>query len=149
MAVTAPHPAKPRSTNRWRLLAVGVIVVVAIVFLISRAGDAAVFFKTADEAVRDKQSLGDRRFQVEGIVQPGSVHQSGNEVAFDIAEKGVVVHVIHAGDEPQLFQEGIPVVLQGHWAGDHYASDRIIVKHSEQYKEKNPDRLNRGPAPGT
>jgi cytochrome c-type biogenesis protein CcmE len=150
VAVATPHAAKPRTTNRWRLIAVGVIVVAAIIFLVTRAGDAAVFFKTADEAVRDKDSLGDRRFQVEGVVQPGSVRQEGNQVEFDIAENGVVVHVIHAGDQPQLFQTGIPVVLQGKWSGDHYASDKIIVKHSEEYKEKNPDRVNRGtPAPAT
>ena len=48
---------------------------------------------------------------------------------------------MHEGDPPELFQPGIPVVLEGRWSGDHFASDRIMVKHSEQYKAGNPDRV--------
>jgi cytochrome c-type biogenesis protein CcmE len=51
--------------------------------------------------------------------------------------------VVHAGDPPELFEPGIPVVLEGRWAasGDHFDSDAIRVKHSEEYEADNGDRL--------
>ena len=120
-----------------------VVVAGAIGFLLYKGlGDATVYFKTADEAVAQKQSLGSRRFRVEGSVVTGSVASRPDSVAFDIISAGEVVHVVHRGSEPpELFKEGIPVVLEGRWSGDHYASDRIIVKHTSEYREKNPDRV--------
>jgi cytochrome c-type biogenesis protein CcmE len=104
-------------------------------------GASTLYYKTADEAVADKASLGTRRFRIEGTVLDGTVRASGKVTRFVIAEKGTRVDVVHDGDPPELFQPGIPVVLEGYWAGDHFASDRIMVKHSEQYKEKNPSRV--------
>jgi len=51
------------------------------------------------------------------------------------------VPVVHTGDQPQLFKDSTPVVLEGRWDGDHFASDRIMIKHSEDYKTQHPDRL--------
>ena len=42
-------------------------------------------------------------------------------VEFDITFNNVSVHVIHQGDPPELFQAGVPVVLEGHWQGDVFA----------------------------
>ncbi|HZN13865.1 MAG TPA: cytochrome c maturation protein CcmE [Acidimicrobiales bacterium] len=138
MAVGAA-PARPRR----RAFAIVMLALAAVVgFIAVRSlGASTVYFKTADEAVADKASLGTRRFRIEGTVLDGTVRASGKVTRFAIAEKGTRVEVVHDGDPPELFQPGIPVVLEGHWAGDHFASDRIMVKHSEQYKEKNPSRV--------
>jgi hypothetical protein len=32
-------------------------------------------------------------------------------------------------------------VLEGHWQGQTYAADQIMVKHSASYTEAHPDRL--------
>ena len=45
-------------------------------------------------------------------------------------------------DPPELFEPGQPVVLEGAWDGDVYASDRILVKHSEEYVAENDERVN-------
>jgi cytochrome c-type biogenesis protein CcmE len=49
--------------------------------------------------------------------------------------------VRHDGDPPELFKPDIPVVLEGRWAGPVFASDRIIVKHTADYRAKHPDRV--------
>ena len=142
MAVT--ETAKPRGNlgSRRRVLVVTLIVLAAVAFLLTRAlGDSVVSFRTASEAVADKAELGTRRFRIEGTVLGDSIREVSNTTRFTIAEKGVDVDVVHEGDPPELFQAGIPVVLEGHWQGDVFASDRIMVKHSEQYREKNPDRV--------
>jgi cytochrome c-type biogenesis protein CcmE len=91
--------------------------------------------------VAEKAELGDRRFRVEGAVVTGSVREGDGQVRFEIINAGEVVPVVYEGDEPpELFKEGIPVVLEGRWQGDVYASDGIMVKHTSEYREKNPDR---------
>jgi cytochrome c-type biogenesis protein CcmE len=135
------RPAKP-ATSKLRIVAVVVIVLGAIGFLMFKGlGDATVYFKTADEAVAEKDELGDRRFRVEGAVVTDSVRQVGDNVEFEIISAGEVVPVVHQGDPPELFKPGIPVVLEGRWDGDVYASDRIMVKHTTEYREQNPDRV--------
>jgi cytochrome c-type biogenesis protein CcmE len=59
---------RPRSAGR-RAWIVALAVVGAIGFLMWQGlGEATVYFKTASEAVADKESLGDRRFRIEGLV---------------------------------------------------------------------------------
>jgi cytochrome c-type biogenesis protein CcmE len=125
-----------------RAFVVGVLIVGAMGFLVFQGlGNATVYFKTADEAVAERSELGDRRFRIEGAVVSDSVQQVDDEVRFQIISAGVKVPVVHRGDPPELFREGIPVVLEGQWAGETYSSDRILVKHTNEYREKNPDRV--------
>lgn len=118
------------------------VIVVALGFLVFRGlGDAAVYFLTADEAIEQRESLGDRRFRIEGLVVAGSVDRTTEGVSFRIAEGGAVVAVDHSGDPPELFQPGIPVVLEGQWQGERFSSDRILVRHTEEYRAENPERV--------
>ena len=146
MAV-APARARRNLASRRRLAVVTVVVLGAFGFLVSRGlGDAALYFRTADEAVAQKDRLGDRRFRLEGVVLAGvRSDPSGEGVDFAVEENGVRVDVRHQGDPPELFKADIPVVLEGRWDGDRFASDRIMVKHSEQYRVENPDRVEGSP----
>ena len=142
--VVPRRAARPRlllGSRRRQVIAFGVIAV-ALGFLIFQGlGNATVYFKTADEAVAQRAKLGSHRFRIEGTVQP-DVHQVGQDVSFVIANNGVSGPVIHRGDPPQLFKAGIPVVLEGRFAPDgHFASDLIMVKHTEDYVAKHPDRV--------
>ncbi|GAC1315450.1 MAG: hypothetical protein NVSMB12_11040 [Acidimicrobiales bacterium] len=144
-AGVGPAPrARASFGNRRRLTIAVLIVIVAFGFLLYRGlGNAAVYFQTADEAVAKKAQLGSRRFRIEGTVLPGTIHPVGQSVDFSIAgPRGTAVPVTHTGDQPQLFKDATPVVLEGHWQGDVFASDRIMIKHSEDYKSQHPDRLN-------
>ena len=130
-----------KTTNR-RLWIAGVVVIAALGFLVVRGlGNATLYFRTADEAVAQRQSLGTRRFRIEGTVLPGTVRQTGQQVDFTIENRGVTVPVVHTGDQPELFKPGIPVVLEGRFQGQAFASDRIMVKHSEDYIAKHPSRV--------
>ena len=130
------------TTTRRRLWAAGAVVLAALGFLVFRGlGDATLYFRTADEAVAQRQSLGTRRFRIEGTVVAGTVRQAGQQVDFTIESKGVTVPVVHTGDQPELFKPGIPVVLEGRFDGQAFASDRIMVKHSEDYVAKHPSRV--------
>jgi len=80
-----------------------------------------------------------------------SIERDDTGVAFTVAFNGVRVDVAHEGDPPELFKPGIPVVLEGRWAAaeDHFDSDRIMVKHSEQYEADHEDRIDEAERGGT
>ncbi len=128
--------------TRRRTWLAGVVVLAALGFLVVQGlGNATLYFRTADEAVAQRNELGDRRFRIEGDVVDGSVRQEGNDVSFTLTSKSVEVPVVHKGDPPELFRPGIPVVLEGRFQDDHFSSDRMLVKHSETYVAENPDRV--------
>ena len=136
-----------RAPGRRRLVVAGLVVLAALGFLVVRGlGNATLYFRTADEAAAQRHQLGDRRFRIEGAVVAGTVKQAGDLVVFDIENKDVRVPVQHQGSPPELFKPGIPVVLEGRFQGEHFASDRIMVKHSEDYVAKHPTRVTTAPS---
>ena len=114
---------------------------VAGVLLWQGLTNATVYFKTVDQAVAQRAKLGTRRFRLEGIVQAGSVHAVGKGVDFVVEENNAEVLVHHEGDPPELFRQGVPVVLEGHFRHTVFESDRILVKHTAEYRKTNPDRV--------
>jgi cytochrome c-type biogenesis protein CcmE len=122
-------------------VAVLVLILGALTFVVFRGlSSATLYFYNADEAVERRDSLGERRFRVQGEVQDDVVETDGG-ARFTIVFDGASVDVDHVGDPPDLFRPGIPVVLEGRWDGEVFASDRMLVKHSEEYKAENPDRV--------
>jgi cytochrome c-type biogenesis protein CcmE len=156
-----PREVRPIRRRRWLPIGLVVLVVLAIgALLFKTLGDATLFFKNANEAVAERDSLGDRRFQLQGTVVPGTIERSELDgkpaVAFSISFDGVALDVLHIGNPPELFKEGEAVVLEGHWTQgtselgsfDHgvndgwfFASDRMLAKHDAKYEADNPDRI--------
>ncbi len=137
-----PRTAKPRGRRGLIASLVLVAVVGALAFVAIKAlGEASLFFLNADEAVAQREDLGTDRFRLQGTVVDGTVDETADGVAFEVEYNDVTVDVVHEGDPPELFQPDIPVVLEGNWAGEVFASDRILVKHSSEYEAENPDRI--------
>src|SRR5690606_4630753 len=99
--------------------------------------DAALYFRNADEAVAQRDDLGDRRFRLQGTVA-GEPVVDGNRVDFDVVYNGVTVAVAHTGTPPELFRPGIPVVIEGRWrdGAEVFDGDEILVKHDETYESE-------------
>ncbi len=142
-----PRTATIRGGNarfKARSLVILAVLLVALGFVVYRGlGDASLFFRNVDEAVEQRAELGDDRFRIQGIVCAPPRAVADGTVTFAIAWQGAHADVSHVGDPPELFEPGQPVVLEGSWAGTVYASDRILVKHSEEYVADNDDRINR------
>ncbi len=141
------------------------VVVVGLGFVVLQTlGSAALFFYNADEAVERRDELVGQRFRVQGTpfgdpvrveVERNGLQEIG--VAFPIAFDGIVVDVVHVGSPAELFQPGVPVVLEGTWQtglptgvdqitqgandGWHFASTEMIVKHDNEYRNDNEERL--------
>jgi cytochrome c-type biogenesis protein CcmE len=103
-----------------------------------------VFFKTVSEAVADRADDGSRSMRIGGAVVPGSIEQTRDGVRFELTEGGAEATVDHVGSEPGLFKDCAPVVAEGHWDGDTFASTRLLIKHGNDYKPP-PDAEERCP----
>lgn len=137
--------------RRWVALGVLGLLVVAIGFVVVQARGASLYYLNADEAVDQREDLGDKRFRLQGVVVGEPERSTGAEpTRFVVAYNGVSVDVRHTGSEPALFKEGLPVVVEGRWneAGTEFDSTRLLVRHTENYKaeddgdyeEDHPDR---------
>jgi cytochrome c-type biogenesis protein CcmE len=136
-------PASSRATRSrrvsWRLLVVGAVLVGALCFLLVKGLSGSLdYYVTVDQALAQKASLGTRTFRLEGVVVPGTVHRTDNGVSFVAEGSHHKVAVANTGNPPQLFQPGIPVVVNGHFSGDTFVSNQIIVDHTSTYTEEVP-----------
>ena len=148
----------PFKVKAYNLLAIAIAVIVLVWFLITNSQS----FLPADEAVQERSELGDRRFQILGspissATSDQTVIIDGNEYTFfTISFDGVLVDVVSTGTPPDLFDEGIPVVLEGKWNeeplpkpgfvfpngandGWWFSTNRILVKHDNDYREERLD----------
>ncbi len=135
------RPPAPRS--RLRLGIVIALVCGAIAFLLVQGlGNATSYFKNADEALADRDDLGTSRLRLQGTVVD-EARADGGTTRFTVEYHCARVSVAHTGDPPDLFRRGVPVVLEGRFeeGSDVFASDRIFVRHTEEYRTEERDRL--------
>lgn len=111
--------------------------------LVTQISGSSVYYYNADEAVAQRTEIGDQRIRVQGTVVGQPVEVDDETVTFTIAFRGASVDVRHTGAEPPpLFDANVPSVVEGRFAPDGtFLSDRIVIKHSEQYKQENSDRV--------
>ena len=143
---TAPDPSAPSRSTRHRspwAYAVLVVVLVGVGVVAYQAlNTASLYFYNADEAVAQRDQLGDKRIRVQGVVQT-EAEPGADGVAFVIAFNDEEINVVHDGEPPELFAVGTPVLLEGAWStgSGPFMSDEIFVKHDEQYEADNGDRI--------
>ena len=138
------EPVAPRPRRKTLGIVIGVVVLVGIVAVLwNGLSQATLFFYNVDEAVAKRTEIGDKRFRMQGNVVAGSVTRSSTGVDFLLTFGGERVLVHHSGEPPELFGPKVPVVLEGHFVGDEYRSDRILIRHDNTYDEENQDRIKR------
>jgi cytochrome c-type biogenesis protein CcmE len=138
-----PGAARPAgSGHRLRYAIVGLVLVGSLVFLVVKGLTSALnFYLPANQALAQKASLGSQTFNLEGLVEPGSIHPTPTGVDFVVTSGATKLQVDNTGSPPQLFQPDIPVIAVGHFSGTMFVSDQILVKHSSNYIAAHPGRV--------
>ena len=116
------------------------VVLVAVAFLLFKfLTSATMYFCDADQVGVKSECSGDKRFRLRGAVVEGTVKNTADGVDFDVVLNGKTIHVQHTGSPPQLFREGIQVVVEGKLVADvpgDIRGDQLLVKHGEEYRKE-------------
>lgn len=118
----------------WVAVALCAVAVIAIVVLAVQLSGNVVYYRTVSEALARRSD--DARFRLAGAVVPGSIRETSDGVRFEVTDGRRTVAIAHRGDPPQLFKAGAPVLCEGRWAPGRavrFDSDRIMIKHGEEY----------------
>lgn len=117
-----------------------VIIVAAFGFLLYGGIDKnVVFFLTPEELLSRGPSAYDVPVRLGGLVQPGSVKWDADklELRFVVADSGgQSVNVHSTGAPPQMFRDGMGVVVEGRYhRSGVFESTNLMVKHSNEYRK--------------
>jgi cytochrome c-type biogenesis protein CcmE len=132
-----------RTRRRWPAAVVlGVVFAAGAIILFQGLSNATVYFCNANEVGQRSDCMPGKRFRVQGTVDGGSVQRVGADTTFTVTYGGATIPVQYAGEPGGIFKEGLPVVVEGRMGTDGtFAGDRVLVKHTEEYRAKNPDRV--------
>jgi len=134
--------AGAKKKRNWLPIAFIVVALLAGVVVVTKFLTSAIdYYCNVDEVGVRSGCNGDRRIRVQGIVKQHSVKSVDGSTEFDMTYNAKTIHVVYQGDPGGIFQECIPVVAHGRVISNTFESDRIEVKHSNQYVEKNKGRL--------
>jgi len=130
------------ATGRRRsAIAVAVVVILgAFGFLLYGGIDKnVVFFLTPEELLARGTSAYDVPVRLGGLVQPGSVKWDAEklDLRFVVMDSGgQAVNVHSSGAPPQMFRDGMGVVVEGRYhKSGVFESTNLMVKHSNEYRK--------------
>ncbi len=143
-----------QSRTRW-IVALAIVWVLGVLIYVSweDLGDNLVYYWTPGETLAKAQSLAnkDATIRLGGVVAKDSVRWNAEalELRFDIADDmtpgAKAIQVDSKGAPPQMFREGIGVVVEGRLGGDGvFHSERVMVNHSNEYRPPSADQAKSG-----
>lgn len=134
---------KPSTSKK--LLGIGALVVAgglltALAF--SNIEENLVYFWTPEDLLQKGKAAHGATVRLGGMVLEGTVDWNADTLALEFIagmEPGAPgpdnpsVTVKAKGAPPQMFREGIGVVVEGSYDGKVFNADRVMVKHSNEY----------------
>lgn len=118
--------------------AVGVSVIAgALLYLVvSGLGNGLVYFLTPSELLSQGAEAYDVPIRLSGQVEPGSIQFDAESASlrFRVTDESNTVEVESTGIPPEMFSDGIDVVLEGSLAASGvFRANSLMVKHSNEY----------------
>lgn len=125
-------------SNQGPLLALGALLVggTALAWIgVSSLQDNKVYYYSPTE-VLEKEAVG-ATVRLGGMVEAGSHHfdPAGPRLDFNVTDGKNSLAVYGTVAPPQMFKEGIGVVIEGHLDSEGaFAAEQVLVKHDNEYK---------------
>lgn len=99
-------------------------------------GENLVYYWSPSELMAAPNAKG-ATVRLGGMVVPGTMDwdKQSAHLSFQVTDGTTTVNVDVDGNPPQMFREGIGVVVEGTLADDgSFRSNRVMVKHSNEYQ---------------
>jgi cytochrome c-type biogenesis protein CcmE len=125
------------SGKRWAIVGVAAIVVTFGWMLYGGIDKNVVFFLTPKELLAKGTEGFGVPVRLGGQVKPGSVKWNDQtlELRFVVIDGSAEVAVHAKGAPPQMFRDGMGVVLEGRFGRDSvFDATNLMVKHSNEYR---------------
>ncbi|HEX8684455.1 MAG TPA: cytochrome c maturation protein CcmE [Ardenticatenaceae bacterium] len=138
---TISAPRRTASAGKTRFYAGGVVIVLAIGWLIFNGiQSGGNYYLTLDELAAKESTLGDRGVRVNAIVDKDSVHYDSRAISlsFDLLdpESGARRTVVYNEPMPDLFMKSESVIVEGMvGANGTLEAHTILVKCPSKYEE--------------
>ncbi|HEX7118749.1 MAG TPA: cytochrome c maturation protein CcmE [Longimicrobiales bacterium] len=120
-------------------LVVGLVVILGgfAYLLYGGIGENLVYFRTPTELVEMGAAAYDAPVRLGGQVAPGTVRWDAEalDLRFKITDGTETLEVHSTGAPPQMFRDGIGVVVEGRYTrAGVFESTNLMVKHSNEYR---------------
>lgn len=115
----------------------GIVGVIVLVVAITIAGlnDNLTYYLYPNEAVSQRAEFPDgERFRLAGQVVSGSLVEDGEDLTFEVTDGSATIPVVLLNTPPPLFNEEVPVLLEGSWSGELFVADNALIRHDENYE---------------
>jgi cytochrome c-type biogenesis protein CcmE len=124
--------------KRNKLWAIGALFVSgsALAYIaVGDLGENLVYYWSPTEMVAAKEKAVGATIRLGGLVEPGSLVPTGHTLNFRVTDGTTTVPVTTQEVPPQMFREGIGVVVEGTVDGaGQFTSKRMMVKHDNEYR---------------
>ena len=127
--------------RQFILLGVGGVIALVVAITLMGLNDNLTYYLYPNEAVSQRDAFPDgEHFRLAGDVVAGSLSEEGEDLRFEVTDGAATIPVLLVNTPPPLFNENVPVLLEGYWSGDHFLAENALVKHDENYQT--PDQGN-------
>ena len=145
-ALAAPNEESKSRRRRKRLplsfILGGLAILAAVIYLVYANTQAnALYYMTVSElktcTICTTQSV-----RVAGVVQAGSIVRNDQSqlVTFVIADGGQTLSVTYSGVVPDIFRQGIEVVVEGHYSGHGpFQAQTLLAKCPSKFQAATPN----------
>ncbi len=133
--------------SRWTVVIALVVAAAGFAIIAAgRIGNNLVYYWSPSDLIRAGDKAYGASIRLGGLVAPGSLVTAATsaDVRFDVTDLKKTVHVRAHGVPPQMFREGIGVVVEGTLSRNGwFDGDRLMVSHNNEYRApKDHQRLN-------
>ena len=130
--------SRPRRRGSRVALVAGAVVLAGVGYLLfSGIDDNIVYFLTPTELLAKGTEGQGRPVRLGGLVAPKSVQWDADrrDLRFKVTDGAKIIDVHSTGAPPQMFRDGIGVVLEGRYhPSGVFESSSVMVKHSNEYQ---------------
>ena len=153
MADVALEGTQTGSGSRIKFLVGGLIILLAVVYLIvSSFGSSAQYFLTVEELRAKGADIVGDDVRISGIVNGESIAYDSQSLRleFDVVDSlddlSNPLHVVYYGPKPDLMQHEAQAIIEGTWQEDgafyaHNRADSLLLKCPTRYEEEFPEQV--------
>jgi cytochrome c-type biogenesis protein CcmE len=121
--------------RQFVLLGIGGVIVLVVALTIAGLNDNLTYYLYPTEAVDQRSEFPDgERFRLAGLVVDGTLIEDGDDLRFEVTDGGATITVVLSNTPPPLFDERVPVLVEGAWSGDVFVADSALIRHDENYE---------------